>query len=147
MMPNRIYWQKKLAINNPDCDILSGSAIFVRDNVTVKKAIELDDDEIKKRLRVYNPIIHPTVLFKRERIIDIGGYDSNFERGQDYELWVRAALLGLNFFRDKCIVTRYQYQKKSMRNKWAEVKSLIKIALKYRLPKIPFKNILPLIFN
>lgn len=44
-----------------------------------------------------NPFIHPAVMFKREKMLSIGGYDANLRRRQDYELWFRCAKNGFRF--------------------------------------------------
>ena len=38
------------------------------------------------------PIAHPTALFRREAIQELGGYDETFSPCEDYELWCRLAL-------------------------------------------------------
>jgi glycosyltransferase involved in cell wall biosynthesis len=44
-----------------------------------------------------NPIIHPAVMFRRDKIIQAGSYDQTLRRRQDYELWFRCAEAGLQF--------------------------------------------------
>ncbi len=48
----------------------------------------LTDNDIKISLKVKNPIIHSTVMFKKSCIIQVGGYPSIF-KCQDYLLWVK----------------------------------------------------------
>lgn len=38
---------------------------------------------------VTNPIIHPSVMVRRQCIERVGGYDENMATSQDYELWCR----------------------------------------------------------
>ncbi len=38
---------------------------------------------------------HPTIMFNRDRIIKVGGYNSNFDGLEDLELWCRCLSLGL----------------------------------------------------
>ena len=40
-----------------------------------------------------NPLNHPTVMFRRPAIVDVGGYRS-FHLLEDYDLWVRVLLAG-----------------------------------------------------
>lgn len=44
-----------------------------------------------------NPIIHPAVMYRRDRILAVGSYDARLRRRQDYELWFRCAAAGLKF--------------------------------------------------
>jgi glycosyltransferase involved in cell wall biosynthesis len=51
-----------------------------------------------KRLIWACPLIHPTVMYRKEKILNIGGYNPNAGiRQDDYELWFRCASKGLGF--------------------------------------------------
>ena len=44
------------------------------------------------------PVIHPSVVFRKSKIVEIGSYNEDAPyRQDDYELWIRAAFKGLNF--------------------------------------------------
>ena len=38
------------------------------------------------------PLLHPSVMFRRQTILREGGYDESFHIAQDYDLWARLAL-------------------------------------------------------
>jgi hypothetical protein len=38
------------------------------------------------------PLWHPTVMFRRDAVQEVGGYDEGFKIAQDYDLWIRLAL-------------------------------------------------------
>lgn len=38
------------------------------------------------------PLWHSTVMFRRDAILEVGGYDEAFRIAQDYDLWIRLAL-------------------------------------------------------
>jgi len=46
-------------------------------------------EEIYYTLFFKNCIAHSSVLFNKELILKIGGYDESFKKSQDYELWIR----------------------------------------------------------
>lgn len=54
------------------------------------------DEEIKRELFVESPFAHPSVMFRRDRVQDLGGYQ---EHGwpEDYDLWLRMAAAGVTF--------------------------------------------------
>jgi glycosyltransferase involved in cell wall biosynthesis len=54
------------------------------------------DDDIRRELFVESPLPHPSVMFRREVVRSLGGYQ---ERGwaEDYDLWLRMALAGAHF--------------------------------------------------
>jgi len=48
----------------------------------------LTKQDIQNQIYVESPFAHPTVMFRKQRIIDLGGYmDGDF--AEDYELWLR----------------------------------------------------------
>jgi glycosyltransferase involved in cell wall biosynthesis len=53
-------------------------------------------DEICREMFVESPLCHPTVTFRRQAVLDLGGYQ---ERGwaEDYDLWLRMYLAGMRF--------------------------------------------------
>lgn len=46
---------------------------------------------VYRSLRWRNALIHPSVTFRRELVLGVGGYDERVLRYQDYELWMRLA--------------------------------------------------------
>ena len=53
-----------------------------------KKKLPLQPIEIKKFSRWRNPLIHPSVMFKKEDVLSVGGYPQT-NKAQDYLLWTR----------------------------------------------------------
>lgn len=43
------------------------------------------------------PFIHPSVMFKKSSIQDVGGYSENLKRRQDYDLWFKCAKANMHF--------------------------------------------------
>ncbi len=54
--------------------------------------------EILRDLFVESPFVHPSVMFRREAVLSVGGYR---ETGwaEDYDLWLRLAAAGIRFSR------------------------------------------------
>ena len=48
-----------------------------------------DEHELRRRMRWKNVVWHPTVMFRRDVIVDLGGYDERAQHVEDYELWLR----------------------------------------------------------
>lgn len=95
---NRFEKQLLVFQQEKDLDIL-GAFIEEFDEdikkiVSVRK-VPLIDKDIKKFIKTRNPINQVTVMFKREKILGIGGYPSNMRVGEDYLLWVRAIIKDL----------------------------------------------------
>lgn len=56
----------------------------------------LSHDAIAREIFVESPLPHPSVMFRRESVIETGGYE---EHGwpEDYDLWLRMYLAGMRF--------------------------------------------------
>jgi len=63
--------------------------------------------DIKYNLLFKNPIMHSSVMFRKYFIKKIRGYDSNYLRCQDYELWLRARK-NFEFFNLKKVLIKYR---------------------------------------
>ena len=53
-------------------------------------------EDIEREFFVESPIPHPSAVFHRDQIIQLGGYQDG-DWPEDYELWSRALLAGLKF--------------------------------------------------
>lgn len=97
-LPDRLQQQLSRFEAEFNLDILSGYAIEIdRDGKRGRvRTVPESHEQIINTLWA-NPIIHPAVMFKRERILDVGSYDPLLRRRQDYELWFRCAAAGLKF--------------------------------------------------
>jgi len=58
------------------------------------RIVPIGDAALKRRLLSRNSFIHPSVMFRKNAAILIGGYNIHCARTEDYELWIRLALCG-----------------------------------------------------
>ncbi|MDP2014740.1 MAG: glycosyltransferase [Actinomycetota bacterium] len=49
---------------------------------------------VLKGLRWRSMLIHPSVMFRRAAVLEVGGYDVGASNAEDYELWLRLAAVG-----------------------------------------------------
>lgn len=95
---DRFEKQVNFLSSNPDIDIVGSWCIEVDDEgnkLNYRKYPKSHEELIK--LIWTCPINHPTVAFRKSKIIQIGSYNTSIKRRQDYELWFRAAINGLKF--------------------------------------------------
>jgi len=50
--------------------------------------------EIESSLRIRNVVAHPSVMFKKSAVNLAGGYRSEFNGSEDYDLWIRLSRIG-----------------------------------------------------
>lgn len=88
---NRFYLQIKKLKENPKIDVLGGQIeefINKEDNIVSKREVPLEDQKIKKYFKKRCPFNQMTVMFKKSKIIEAGGYLS-WHCNEDYFLWAR----------------------------------------------------------
>jgi glycosyltransferase involved in cell wall biosynthesis len=106
---DRLQIQYEYALANPQIDIIGSIAIDIDENnneVGIRR-VPLYHNDIVNYIWTC-PIIHPTVLFKKEAILKAGSY-GNERRRQDYALWFRCANHGLKFANIDKPLLRYRF--------------------------------------
>jgi len=95
-LPNRLIEQIEwMALTNSD---ISGSSIVVFNEFMYKKVkYPILNEEIYAKLLFSTPFAHPTVMIKT-KVIKKLKYNCDFDKAEDYELWVRAA-------KNNCVMT------------------------------------------
>jgi glycosyltransferase involved in cell wall biosynthesis len=92
--PDRFEKQISFMEEHPDTDLVGSwieEFIDVVENVVSLRKVPETNQEIRKFSRLRSPFNHPTVVFKKNTIIEVGGY---FDYGtfEDYHLWARLVL-------------------------------------------------------
>ena len=106
MMPSRLQKQFKFLVENPSVDLVA-SQVFYKNKADVirvsgfKHYVEwsnhiLTEEEIELSQFEESPVVHPSVMFKRDVIIENGGYRNGLFP-EDYELWLRCLSKGVKF--------------------------------------------------
>jgi glycosyltransferase involved in cell wall biosynthesis len=97
--PDRFERQLSYLADHPEVDIL-GSFVqemsYSGDILGVRNA-PIGHDEIVSCLWA-SPMVHPSIMMRRSRVLEAGNYDASYRRRQDYELWFRCAEKGLRFY-------------------------------------------------
>jgi glycosyltransferase involved in cell wall biosynthesis len=93
-LPHRFAVQ--LPIMESGVDIVgSGLQEFVDDPDVVvgTRTVPTEPAEIRERARFAIPFNHPTVMYRRDLVLSVGGY-TDFARMEDYLLWAKLILAG-----------------------------------------------------
>jgi len=104
--PERLARQADYLYLNPQVGIVSCKVTaFPSEQVREGFQIYLDwlnalmsDADIRREIFIESPLPHPSVMFRREVVVEAGGYQ---EHGwaEDYDLWLRLYLAGVGFAR------------------------------------------------
>lgn len=90
MMPDRLEKQIHFFTSN-SVDIL-GTQMQLFGNI--EETLTYHPPTIEKDIMIHSEwfMNHPSVMYKKDVILYLGGYDSNFDGLEDYHLWCRALL-------------------------------------------------------
>lgn len=96
--PERLERQVALMTRYPDVGIcgtwardINGKGEFVGE-----RKMPIEHRDIASLIWT-NPLIHPSVMFRRKIVLDVGNYRDDLIKRQDYELWFRALRAGVRF--------------------------------------------------
>ncbi|MCC3704124.1 glycosyltransferase [Rouxiella badensis] len=92
--PNRFEKQINFILENQDVDMLGTSIIeFDEENNQRLKALPENNEEIRKFSIWKNPLNHMTIVFRKSRVMEVGGYRHHLYM-EDYNLWLRMISAG-----------------------------------------------------
>lgn len=97
-VPERLRKQVDFLEQHPDIDIVGSFALDVDEDGKVLQERRVPTSHRRIVELIWTcPLIHPTVVFRRQSVIDAGSYSAAIRRRQDYELWFRCVRAGLGF--------------------------------------------------
>jgi len=96
-VPERFRWQHQFLESNPEVRVLGGwlqehDASAPKGDSLIRK-LPQTHEELVIFARKRNPLNHPTVMFFKETISDVGSY-LDYRWFEDYHLWSRVLLAG-----------------------------------------------------
>lgn len=90
-LPERLAVQLNYVYENPNVDVL-GAAAYMRSQKGEQLGVfslPSQHERLEKTIHRSSPFIHPSVIFKKEAVKAVGGYDERLRWAQDYDLWSR----------------------------------------------------------
>lgn len=149
-MRNRLETQIKYFQQHKDIDVVGSNACIIDDENRIigQRNVPAEHDKIMAALPRYNPMIHSSVMIKRDVLEKTGGYNEKFRTSQDYELWFRLASIGVRFANIPENLLKYRETRSARRRKSMKYRvNDFKIRkLGYRLLKLPFYKYIWLVF-
>jgi len=92
--PNRLSMQVAFMCAHPDVAVVGSAVRYIDADDNLKPdrpTIVTHDADIRWRLRFCNAFNHPTVMFRRAAVMEVGNYRDVMPI-EDFDLWVRLAL-------------------------------------------------------
>ena len=97
--------------------VLLGTKVIYKTSNTIKKSSFLSDSEILKKIKVLNPLAHSSVMFRKQAMLDVKGYNESYKTAQDYDAWLKLSKRGKVSMINKFLVTVNLSQNTISRNK------------------------------
>jgi glycosyltransferase involved in cell wall biosynthesis len=133
--PEKLNLQEQFLRHNPD-HIACGSGAIVIDESgeeTMRYLKPQDDDAIRKRALVANPLIHCSIMYRRDGALEAGGYDSTLRGFHDWDLWLRFGRMGKLFnFQQYFAAYRVWEGSGSSQSPRSNAHSAVQIVLRHR---------------
>ena len=83
--PDKLEVSKKYIDEHPSCDCVFGWLKWFGSKNKLE-SFSITDEDISKQLYFYQPIKHPTVMFRKERF---GEFDAPFDAAADFWFWAK----------------------------------------------------------
>lgn len=104
--PERLERQVNCLERHPELDLLACRVrSFPRPAISAGmryyedwQNVHLGHEEILRDIFVESPFAHPSVVYRRDQVLELGGY-RKVEWAEDYDLWLRMSAAGLRFAR------------------------------------------------
>jgi glycosyltransferase involved in cell wall biosynthesis len=95
--PERFAIQVEFMLFNPSIDVASAyiEEFDDMDSRSFVRRLPIVDRDIKRFAKKRNPISHPVVIYRREALLEVGGYPPLFP--EDYALWSLLIVKGYRF--------------------------------------------------
>lgn len=133
-LPQRCEKQLKMFEKDPELDIVGCPVIeFIEspDNVVGKRDVPLDNIDIYKYCRRRDPFNHPTVMYRKSKVMKYGPY-GNYRKNQDTDLWIKLLSNGCKAANcpEYLLLFRFDERTYKKRKSWTNTKLLIQIRRK-----------------
>ncbi|MDB9900852.1 glycosyltransferase [Gammaproteobacteria bacterium] len=134
----RLEKQIRVFDNNPEIDLVyTGTTLIDKNGAMVCDSWRPNLEKTLLNLKINTFIPHPTVMFKRNTVLNLGGYTKKRPHAEDLDLWLRMLDQGCKFFYLKKNLLYYRLNPNSVRanahdNYWYKVATRV-ITSGYRL--------------
>lgn len=147
--PDRFEKQIKIFEENPDIDVV-GSWIDEfegnTDNVISIRKLPEKHNDIFRYAKKRNPINHPVVMFRKQAVIDAGGYQ-HFLLFEDYYLWVRMLLNGAKFYNIQESLLYFRFSSDMFKRRGGFNYACMEAKFQWRIHQLGFINLPKTVLN
>lgn len=94
--PERLSKQVVFMKTHPKVVICGGAVQVCNADLKIlnKRSYPISDKKIREKILKINPFAHPAVMYRKEAVIEAGGYNEKLVTVEDYDLYFRLGNLG-----------------------------------------------------
>ena len=137
---DRFYQQLSFFKVHPEIDIVGGDItefIGEENNVVGKRIVPTNDCDIKEYMKKRCAFNHVTVMYKKDSVLSVGGYQDWFWN-EDYYLWIRMQISNLLFANTGTVLVNVRvgedmYQRRGGKKYYDSEKALQKYMLSHKM--------------
>lgn len=118
-LKDRFKKQVDFLDNNQRVAVICGGINFIDENNHIWGKKLVNTPITKKSIFLNNPIVHPTVMMRKEAIMSVGGYTVSpiTRKGQDFDLWCKLIHKGYVIAGIDAIVLNYRESQDDYKNR------------------------------
>ncbi|MEE3715444.1 glycosyltransferase [Tumidithrix elongata RA019] len=92
-LPSRLAVQLDYMQSHPEVFVAGSFVYHMAASQSSDRLVQLPItyEQIRATLPRENCIYHPSVIMRRQKILDLGGYRAQFKNAEDYDLWLRVS--------------------------------------------------------
>lgn len=130
-MPDRCEKQVMAFEEDSELDIVGCPVkefVGTPDNIVGQRDVPLDNESIHKYVRRRDPFNHPTVMYRKSRVMKYGPY-GDYRKNQDTDLWIKLLSNGCKArnLDEYLLMFRFDEGTYKKRKSWTNTKTLINI--------------------
>ncbi len=130
-MPERCEKQVRAFEDDSELDIVGCPVkefVGTPDNVVGQRDVPLDNESIHKYVRRRDPFNHPTVMYRKSKVMKYGPY-GDYRKNQDTDLWIKLLSNGCKAknLDEYLLMFRFDEGTYRKRKSWTNTKTLIDI--------------------
>ena len=145
-LPERCGKQLAMFECNPELDIVGCPVkefIGTPDNIVGERNVPLENEEIHKYAKRRDPFNHPTVMYKKSKVMLYGPY-RDYRKNQDTALWIDMLSKGCKAANCKEYLFLFRFDEGTYRKRKSWINTKLLIQLRYEAWKSGFNSFVDL---
>lgn len=96
-LPRRLEVSLSKIKTNPQADVIYGNLYTFRQETYEINQWKYSEPYLRENLYNHNFIANNTAMYRRGKVLEIGGYNENLESAEDYDMWLKFSDVHANF--------------------------------------------------